>query len=217
MAAIPRSAKILKVLDVAEAAKIVMARLPVSCGAPADQSSGRRRLLGAGLTLLALASPVPASAWFWQTPGFEQINANLAADYPDLPAIDVGDLQGWLARAQQMPPLLIDTRSREEFEISHLPGARHAEDVAAVQALLAEEPADRAIVLYCSVGVRSAALGQRLLDAGTANVYNLQGSIFEWANRDLPLRRGAARVDSVHPFNARWGRLLERDRWSHEP
>lgn len=177
----------------------------------------RRRWLGASLSVAAAVLPVPAAAWFWQTPDFEQINATLAADYPNLRALDTAALQAWLSDASKTAPLLIDTRSRAEFEVSHLPGARHAEDVAAVQALLASESTVRPIVLYCSVGVRSAALGQQLLDAGTTDIYNLQGSIFDWANRGLPLQRGEEVVETVHPFNARWGRLLERRRWSHEP
>jgi hypothetical protein len=41
-------------------------------------------------------------------------------------------------------------------------------------------------------------------------VYNLEGSIFEWANSGRPVYRGEERVSVVHPYGARWERLLDR-------
>jgi hypothetical protein len=45
-------------------------------------------------------------------------------------------------------------------------------------------------------------------------VSNLEGSLFEWANLGYPLFRGTAAASKVHPYNANWGRLLERRLWS---
>jgi hypothetical protein len=41
-----------------------------------------------------------------------------------------------------------------------------------------------------------------------ANVFNLQGSIFQWANEGRPLITNGHAVHVVHPFNERWGVLL---------
>lgn len=69
---------------------------------------------------------------------------------------------------------------------------------------------DRPIVVYCSVGYRSSILARKLQDKGFTNVYNLEGSIFKWANEGRPLVQGKVTVHKVHPYNAHWGHLLER-------
>jgi 3-mercaptopyruvate sulfurtransferase SseA len=68
------------------------------------------------------------------------------------------------------------------------------------------------VIVYCSVGYRSARLAQRLRARGY-EVSNLEGSIFEWANEDRALYQGDRRVSGVHPYDSTWGRLLERDKW----
>jgi hypothetical protein len=39
-------------------------------------------------------------------------------------------------------------------------------------------------------------------------VFNLQGSIFKWANEGRPLIANDRAVHVVHPYNERWGVLL---------
>jgi len=41
-----------------------------------------------------------------------------------------------------------------------------------------------------------------------ANVFNLQGSIFQWANEGRPLMANGRVVHVVHPYSERWGVLL---------
>jgi len=50
---------------------------------------------------------------------------------------------------------------------------------------------------------------QRLHDAGVKNVFNMNGSIFQWANEDRPVYRGREQVKKVHPYNRKWGKLLK--------
>jgi hypothetical protein len=64
------------------------------------------------------------------------------------------------------------------------------------------------VVVYCSVGWRSAALADRLLAAGLDDVHNLRGSIFDWANKGLPLVRDGEPAREVHPYGRLWGLLL---------
>jgi hypothetical protein len=73
-------------------------------------------------------------------------------------------------------------------------------------------PNDKRIVTYCSVGYRSAALALRLHAAGYRYVENLEGSIFEWANENRPLVHDGKPTDRVHPYNAVWEMLLDKDR-----
>ena len=110
-------------------------------------------------------------------------------------------------------PLLLDARAPKEYAVSHLPGARSAEDLEAALAELRGAPKDREVVVYCSIGYRSAHLARELERRGYRNVQNLEGSIFEWANTGKPLVRGEQRVQGVHPYDETWGELLVRERW----
>ncbi len=105
--------------------------------------------------------------------------------------------------------LLLDARESEEFAVSHLRDAQLTPSAREALALLADTPKNQLIVAYCSVGYRSAALAQELAARGFTNVYNLEGSLFEWANRGLPVYRDGRSVEKVHPYNWWWGRLLD--------
>ena len=37
----------------------------------------------------------------------------------------------------------------------------------------------------------------------------MSGSIFQWANEGYPIERNGEPADKVHPYNARWGKLLK--------
>ena len=76
---------------------------------------------------------------------------------------------------------------------------------------------DMPIVAYCSVGYRSSELVQKLTERGFTNVKNLDGSIFEWANRGYPVERDGEEVREVHPFDDRWGTLLHEDLRAYAP
>ena len=84
------------------------------------------------------------------------------------------------------------------------------------------------VVCYCSLGYRSSALAQQLayeldkpvhqeLKSKTV-IYNLEGSIFKWANegKDLEDNKGRKTV-YVHPYNIVWGKLLNAELRSSEP
>ena len=119
--------------------------------------------------------------------------------------ISTGQLASWLA-SDLPPPILIDARQPEEYAVSHLPGAHHWPTLAAVQQSAVKS--DAAIVVYCSVGYRSARLAQQLQDAGYTHVTNLEGSIFEWHNQGQPLVVDGEPTQAVHPYNRTWGMLL---------
>jgi rhodanese-related sulfurtransferase len=129
--------------------------------------------------------------------------------HPDVAQVSVEEL----ARSSaERAPLLLDARSEEEHAVSHLLGARPARDEAAALATLADVEPEREIVVYCSVGLRSAALAEKLRRHGFTRVSNLEGGIFAWANAGLPTYRSAERADLVHPFDSRWGALLVESR-----
>ncbi|HYA58111.1 MAG TPA: molybdopterin-synthase adenylyltransferase MoeB [Thermoplasmata archaeon] len=83
------------------------------------------------------------------------------------------------------PPLVIDVREPNEWEIGHLDAARLIP-----RRHLAERVDEltraRALVLYCRSGDRSARATRFLLDLGFSNVRNLKGGINAWADRVDP-------------------------------
>lgn len=144
--------------------------------------------------------------------GWHAVDAMIARDFPGTPAVSTDTLAALLGTSQA--PLLLDVREADEYAVSHLPGARHVPPGApadTLAALLAGVPRGRPVVVYCSVGYRSARVTQRLLEAGFSDVRNLEGSIFRWANEGRTVVRGDSAVGAVHPFDAAWGRLLRRD------
>ena len=141
----------------------------------------------------------------------DKLRVTIRRRFPQVRQLPTSDLAAWLADDTRPAPLLIDARTAREYAVSHLPGARHARKPTEVLALLADPQKDRArpIVVYCSVGYRSASLAARLQARGFTRVFNLEGAIFQWANEDRPLRRGSRPVQEVHPYDAKWGQLLD--------
>lgn len=106
--------------------------------------------------------------------------------------------------------LIFDARERDEFEVSHIPGAEFVGynhfDIQTYSKLSKDTP----IVVYCSIGYRSEKIGERLKAKGFTKVYNLYGSIFEWANRGYPLINEKGReVREVHTYNKDWSRWVD--------
>ncbi|WP_216920949.1 rhodanese-like domain-containing protein [Synechococcus sp. CCAP 1479/9] len=128
--------------------------------------------------------------------------------FPDVAVISCEDLAEQLA-GKGPTPLLIDARGLEEFGLSHLPGARWlpGPDASGAAGLARQT----AIVVYCSVGYRSARLARSLRRAGFTDVRNLEGSLFRWANLGLPLAGAVDARPRVHPFHPCWSLLLEPD------
>jgi len=160
----------------------------------------RRSISTACLALLAAGCTLRSPAT-WA--GVEE---ELRAEHPDVPRVDDEELAARLADPEG--PLLLDARSAEEFAVSRIPGARSTPTPALALAALAEVPAGRSVVVYCSVGLRSAALAEALRASGRTGVRNLEGGIFRWAEHGRPLVDGAGPIRAVHPYDRRWGALL---------
>jgi rhodanese-related sulfurtransferase len=158
----------------------------------------------------AEASDNTASEWL-------QLKARIRKRYPSVPQLTVPDLVAWLHDPQRMPPVLLDVRSAAEFSDGHLAGAVRAETLAQAQAALLNAANDRPVVLYCAVGMRSSKLAAELVALGRTNVFNLEGSAFEWANTGHPLVNDRQATDKTHPYDKKWGRYLDRDHWSRQP
>ena len=113
--------------------------------------------------------------------------------------------------AKQTDAVLLDTRTKDEYNVSHLPGARWVGYDEFELNRVADVPKDGNIVVYCSVGYRSEKVGEKLLAAGYQRVHNLYGSLFEWVNEGNPVVDGQEKpTQRVHAFSRLWGIWLKR-------
>jgi len=136
----------------------------------------------------------------------ERIEAIIREAYPSVPQVSPEALADWMQTSRSL--LLVDVRSREEFAVSHLRGAINVQSAKQI-AETAEERNPSKTILYCSVGFRSSRMAQILSEQGFADIMNLEGSIFQWANEGHPIYRGEVLVQKVHPFGKRWAGLLK--------
>ena len=139
----------------------------------------------------------------WKT-----VLAEIRQKFPEVSQITTTDFQAWLDDKDREKPIILDVRSEKEFKLSHIRDARHAGSKRERNRLRRHMRPDKPIVVYCSVGYRSSKVAQAFLRGGFTNVFNLEGSIFKWANegRDVIADNGMA--NKVHPYNAHWGMLL---------
>jgi len=139
------------------------------------------------------------------------LKKSLRQRFPKVEWISTVELAGWLADEHRSAPVLLDVRTTEEWEVSHLSGARRVEPNAAIDEATKGVAKETPIITYCAVGYRSGELATRLRAAGFTNVRNLEGSIFAWANEHRSLVHGDERATQVHPYSSFWGRLLNDD------
>lgn len=102
--------------------------------------------------------------------------------------------------------VLLDTRERREYEVSHLKNAQWVGFEKFDLKNVASITKDANIVVYCSIGVRSGKIGEKLMQAGFTNVHNFYGSIFEWVNQGNPVYDMAGKqTNKIHGYNWKWG------------
>jgi rhodanese-related sulfurtransferase len=164
-------------------------------------------LAGYLLILLFVAGAVQAKSTLTWTEAFTLIEAK----FPGVPTINMPTFQQWLNEDPHL--LIIDVRKAKEFKISRIPGAVNETRLGRIRDLL--KKSNKKAVLYCSVGYRSAKLVEKLKADGFNQVYNLKGSLFEWANQGNRVENDQGDTPFVHPYNERWGQLLDAAR--HPP
>lgn len=151
----------------------------------------------------ACAKPVQIAP---PTDPLHDIKQTVRTKFPTVQQLSTNELDAWLKDTNRAQPLLLDARAPEEFAVSQLRGARNVEQL---EAALKDYPKDQPIVNYCSVGYRSSVLSEKLMQRGFTKVYNLEGSIFQWANEGRPVYKGQQMVQQVHPYDAKWGQMLK--------
>lgn len=137
---------------------------------------------------------------------FEQMATSMTKSYDNL--VSVTELSKQL---KEQDILLLDSREKKEFEVSHIKKANYVGynkfDISRFESIDKKTP----IVVYCSVGYRSAKICEKLTKKGFTNVKNLYGGIFKWANDGFDVVDGNNAKVKVHPYDKDWGKWLKED------
>lgn len=107
--------------------------------------------------------------------------------------------------------ILLDAREKKEFKVSHLKNAQFVGyEKFNLKKTIKKLPNKNAkIVVYCSLGVRSEDVAEKLKKAGYTNVLNLYGGIFEWKNNGNTVYNSKEiATEKVHTFNLDWSKWL---------
>ncbi len=107
--------------------------------------------------------------------------------------------------------IILDAREINEYNVSHIKNAIHIGydffEIDSVQHKLPNK--DSQIVVYCSLGIRSEDVAEKLKKAGYTNVLNLYGGIFEWKNNNFKIYDSdEMETEKVHAFSIEWSKWL---------
>lgn len=108
---------------------------------------------------------------------------------------------------------ILDARELKEFKVSHIKNAIYVGyddfNIEDTSKLLNNK--QQTIVVYCSLGIRSEDIAEKLKDLGYSNVYNLYGGIFEWKNKGFKVFDAENNeTENVHTFNETWSKWLKK-------
>lgn len=106
--------------------------------------------------------------------------------------------------------VLLDAREPKEFDVSHIANAQYCGYDNFNPSVLTGIPKEKTIVVYCSIGVRSEKIAEKIRALGYTHVSNLYGSIFEWVNTGNPVVDKSGNVTKkVHTYSRLWSMYLD--------
>ncbi len=108
--------------------------------------------------------------------------------------------------------VVLDSREMQEYKVSHIPKAHYVgyDFFSAENVSEKIKEKDTPIVLYCSVGIRSEDIGERLLSMGYTNVKNLYGGIFQWKDKgQVVVDSTQTQTENIHTFSKSWSKWLK--------
>jgi rhodanese-related sulfurtransferase len=178
-------------------------------------AGGVRRLFTPfGITQVLLAIAVGAALWMAYTPWrWERFKDDLRTRFPEVRRIAPDgreSLSRWFSKRDHSQPILIDVRPQAEYDFSHLPGAKHMAISDTPRALGFPENSPESLVIYDAVGSDAFPVAAGLVNRGYQRVQILEGGIFEWANRGLPLEGAQGSTGTVRNTNPRIATFLKR-------
>ncbi|MFC6268724.1 rhodanese-like domain-containing protein [Frigoriflavimonas asaccharolytica] len=107
----------------------------------------------------------------------------------------------------------LDSREPKEFNVSHLKNAVNiGYDKFDSKKFVKDFPnKNENIVVYCSIGIRSETIGDKLKKLGYKNVQNLYGGIFEWKNKgNKVVDKDNLETEKIHTFDKNWSKYLKK-------
>lgn len=161
-------------------------------------------ILGMLMGGCSLVAPPPELSW-------ERVLPAIHDRFPDVPTISTEELAKELGRPPEERPALLDVRTVDEYDVSHLKGAIRVSPNERIGSAVRGLSKEQRIAVYDSVGFRAASFARRLQQAGYTEAKYLDGGIFKWANEGRSLYRGEKPVTVVHPSDSYWGQLLKKD------
>ena len=145
----------------------------------------------------------------------------LRRQFPTVKNITVADLKQKIDNEDDI--LIIDTRTEEEYNLSFIPNAKllsYKSEKTEIAEFLRQNEVEKkeAVVCYCSLGYRSSVLAEKIQDSRPdlqVEIYNLEGSIFQWVNSNLGVSNPSGEtLHCAHPYSYMWGILgLRYSKW----
>lgn len=127
-----------------------------------------------------------------------------------IPYVSVEELKMF---QQNKDLVLLDAREPEEFKVSHIKGAVFSGYSNFSAEAISESIKDKSIliVVYCSLGIRSEKISEKLKAEGYSNVRNLYGGIFEWKNNGFAVFDSEGmETEKVHAYSKSWSKWLTK-------
>jgi rhodanese-related sulfurtransferase len=140
---------------------------------------------------------------------YELLQRRIAGRFPTVQWIAPEELALWREDPGRTQPVVLDARTEDEFDTSHLRGAIRIDPYRPSTRPLARFPKDTPIVVSSSAGYRSARVAVWLRRAGYGSIQNLTGGLFRWVNEGRPVFRDDRPTQEVHPYDRYWGWLLK--------
>ncbi|WP_411766552.1 rhodanese-like domain-containing protein [Winogradskyella sp. A3E31] len=109
--------------------------------------------------------------------------------------------------------VILDAREISEHEVSHIKNAIHVgyNDFNLSETLSQLQDKSATIVVYCSLGIRSETIANKLKSEGYTNVFNLYGGIFEWKNNGFKVYNSEGKeTENVDAFSKYWSQWLHK-------
>ncbi|MFL0353895.1 rhodanese-like domain-containing protein [Xanthomarina sp. GH4-25] len=107
--------------------------------------------------------------------------------------------------------IILDAREFEEYQVSHIKDAIPVgyNEFNLQQTASQLNNKQQQIVVYCTLGIRSDKIAEKLKKSGYTNVYNLYGGIFEWKNKGFDVYDFyETKTEKIHVFSPQWDKWL---------
>ncbi len=147
------------------------------------------------------------------TARLEALWEELPADLRSIPTITATSLSSLLSSRDSRGPILVDCRPSQERKVSCIPGSISETEFLTFHSGHPEDSPDHEpeVVLYCTIGHRSALFARKLLQSGDfKDVKNLKFGILGWVNGGFQIvaddGEGGA-TKRVHVYSEKWNVL----------